>query len=369
MRNAVRSFNALLISSSMKIRALVLLGILCVGPSKQAVAQVRFADGNLQSSLMAAQREHKWVLVDVFATWCGPCHEMDAIYAKSDVAAALASDFIATKKDGERDEGLAIYGKYHVVGFPTLLVLNERGEEVDRIMGSVSAAELIKTLHEFRAGKGTLATLAAAQAKHPAARNAAWDNDEVELAKRYAYRGDARAVSLVDEITRQAPANAHASDALYTLGRYYYLRGAKDYAKAEATLKSVLQKYPDSDEAKHVAYDLAVAYHGEKRDDVARHTLEDWLAAAPTDLSRYNAYAWFCYKNDFDKPRGIAVAKKGLEKDPKSDGLWDTLAELQFASGDAKAAVESEKHALVYKPDDVYYKSQVAKFRAPPIAP
>lgn len=44
------------------------------------------------------------------------------------------------------EEGAELQSRYDVAGFPTLLVLNSRGEEIDRIEGGRSAEELIEEL-------------------------------------------------------------------------------------------------------------------------------------------------------------------------------------------------------------------------------
>src|SRR5262249_55006727 len=102
--------------------------------------------------------------------------------------------------------------------------------------------------------------------------------------------------------------------------------------------------------------------HETKRDPAARQLLDRWIAAAPKETSRYNAYAWFCYKNNFDRQRGIEVAKKGLEVDPKDHALWDTLGELQAATGPLAEARAAETQALTLRPHDNYYEAQLRRF-------
>jgi tetratricopeptide (TPR) repeat protein len=91
--------------------------------------------------------------------------------------------------------------------------------------------------------------------------------------------------------------------------------------------------------------------------------LLDALISDPAATSgAYNKYAWFSFKQGYDRPRGIEVAKMGLEKNPKDDGLWDTLAELYYAEGDAKKAIEAEDKAIALDPSESYYTEQKAKF-------
>ncbi len=280
-------------------------------------------------------------MVDVFAAWCSPCQEMDReVYSRGQFADQIAKDFIALRKNGEEGEGLAIAGKYHVVGVPTLLVLDGEGREVDRVMGSLKMGELVDTLRGFRAGKGTLGSL------------------ELEVATRHAMRGDPRTVLEMADIVKD---RARAPQALLTLGKYYYLRGQKNAAEAAKTLEEIVRSYPDAEEAGEAPYSLALAYHQLGRDREARQVLDAWLAQ-DRDGTRVNGYAWLCFKNNFERARGIEVAKSGLAKAPANDGLWDTLAELYFSVGDRPQAVLAEKKARTLKPNDNYYATQLARF-------
>jgi tetratricopeptide (TPR) repeat protein len=343
------------------IRALILVAAASVAGTAYATT---WEPGTLDQALAKAKANDRWVLIDVFATWCGPCHEMDEkVYPREDVSKALAAGFVTLKRDGEQGEGLEIAKRHHVVGFPTLLVLDASGAEVDRLMGFVSAKDLTQTLQQFRAGKGTLAELEK--------RLAGAAGDEallLDVGTRHAMRGDPRAVDELAQVVKGDPENKNkrAAAALLTLGKYYYLRGLKDYAGAEAPLRDLQKRFPQSDEAGQVGYNLGIALHGQKRDKEAREVLDRWLTdgltATPRDASRYNSYAWLCFKNGFDRARGIEVAKQGLELDPKDHGLWDTLAELEAQAGDVAGAREAEKKALGLKPGDTYYEAQLRRF-------
>jgi thioredoxin-like negative regulator of GroEL len=343
---------------------LVLISMLTAGllgaGAKAAVSPMQWESGTLPEALVRAKASDRWVLVDVYTTWCGPCHELDdKVFAREDVAKALASQFVALRRDGEKDEGEALVARYHVVGYPTVLILDATGAEVDRLMGFLPPRDLLATLQQFRAGRGTLAELEKKLAATP--------SDEalkLEVATRHALRGEARAVDELNQVAkgdldgkgRRAPA------ALLTLGKYFYLRGKKDPAAAERVLRDLDERFPASEEASQVGYNLGLALHLQNKDSEAREVLDRWIAAAPKDLSRYGSYAWLCYKNGFDRARGIEVAKKGLEVDPKDHGLWDTLAELYAVTGKLVEARDAEKHALAIKPDDNYYSAQLRRF-------
>ncbi len=354
----MRSSSTTSSQARLAIAATALVVVVLSHASPVSAAGTAWRDVPLQQALEQAQRERKWVLIDVFAEWCVPCQKMDQeIYPREEVGRAIAASFVPLRRDGEKGEGLTIAQRYHVVGFPTLLVIDPRGVEVDRIMGERSATELVVRLVHLRDGRDTLARLEAELARVPS------EALKLEVATRHAMRGDPRAVSELTEIVAaDADNKSHrAAAALLTLGKYYYLRGAKDYAHAEATLADLEQRFPTTDEASQATYARAIALQNTGRAPQAAALLDAWIAGAPKDRDRVAAYAWFAFKEGGDKARGIAAAKRGLTEWPDDDALWDTLGELYFSTGNLGEARNAFSKAAALRPKSDYYQRQLSK--------
>lgn len=86
-----------------------------------------FAEDSFQSEVLESERP---VLVDFFATWCGPCKMM------APVVHQLADEFSGKITVGELDvdQAPALAQKYQVMGVPTLAFF-EGGQLVDRLVG------------------------------------------------------------------------------------------------------------------------------------------------------------------------------------------------------------------------------------------
>lgn len=77
------------------------------------------------------------VLVDFFATWCGPCQMMLPIISEM---ANEAKDFKVATLD--IDENTSIAAKYSVMSVPTFIVFKD-GEEKARMLGAMPKEMII----------------------------------------------------------------------------------------------------------------------------------------------------------------------------------------------------------------------------------
>lgn len=81
------------------------------------------------------------VLVDFYATWCGPCHMMAPIL--EEVNNQIGQQIRIVKIDSDKYPEIA--SQYHIEALPTL-VFFKNGQPVDRIEGVVRADALISRL-------------------------------------------------------------------------------------------------------------------------------------------------------------------------------------------------------------------------------
>lgn len=89
-------------------------------------------------------KSSKPVLVDFFATWCGPCKMVGPVLEK------MSNDYEGRVKFAKLDidtaESLAM--KYNVFSVPSMLVF-KNGEEAGRIVGALPPSEISKKLDEY----------------------------------------------------------------------------------------------------------------------------------------------------------------------------------------------------------------------------
>ncbi len=89
------------------------------------------------------------IIIDFYADWCIPCKELDALtFSDSEVIKAL-SEFNSYKVDMTKtmsDETSVIREKFNIIGMPTILLINSKGEEIHRVTGFLDAEEFLKLI-------------------------------------------------------------------------------------------------------------------------------------------------------------------------------------------------------------------------------
>jgi len=88
-------------------------------------------------------------IIDFYADWCIPCKELDAMTFSDTKVIELSKDFETYKANMTKSLSTEVENlreRFKIVGVPTVLILNSKGEEIERITGFVNAQEFYKII-------------------------------------------------------------------------------------------------------------------------------------------------------------------------------------------------------------------------------
>lgn len=85
------------------------------------------------------------VLIDFFATWCGPCKSMESTI--KDIAMEYSSVLKTVKIDIDKNQKLA--EQLHIKGVPTFVIYKD-GKQVWRQSGAMTKHELTGAIKSFQ---------------------------------------------------------------------------------------------------------------------------------------------------------------------------------------------------------------------------
>jgi thiol-disulfide isomerase/thioredoxin len=95
-----------------------------------------FETGTFAQALAKAKQENKKVFVDCYTQWCGPCHYMSTnVFPTDSCGIYMNSRFVNVKMDMEHGEGPALQKQFNVKAYPTFIIFNADGTEMNRFVG------------------------------------------------------------------------------------------------------------------------------------------------------------------------------------------------------------------------------------------
>jgi thiol:disulfide interchange protein len=107
--------------------------------------QINFIENSWNEALKQAARQNKYIFVDAYASWCGPCKMLKATTFKNNKVADFYNDnFVNVAIDMEKGQGPALAAQWGLQAYPTMIIFTSKGKPVSGTVGYIRANDLIK---------------------------------------------------------------------------------------------------------------------------------------------------------------------------------------------------------------------------------
>lgn len=316
-------------------------------------------EGDFAALMARAKKEKKPVFLDFYAIWCGPCKMMDRqTYSDSTVAAAAAK-YVNRKVDAERGEGVVLARRYGITAYPTVVLLDASGKEINRQAGFQPPERFARFLDDTREGRGTIdgiEKLIAAGQDTPVNR--------VALGEKYAQRGDvAAAREQFDRALALAPDDPDGRIAGLLLLVAGTRRSTGAHAAAVEDYERFLALFPKSPRLVEAQTGMAVSLAESGRPEEGFAIYKKYADTRPDDAQVQGSVARFAAALKVQLDAGLAAGQRAVELSEGDPTAYDALAEIRSARGEWDEAVVAAERALEKRPNDNYLRGRLEKFQ------
>jgi thioredoxin-related protein len=242
----------------------------------------------LTEATAAAKKAGVPTVIKFYTDWCIWCKVMDtAVFEKPEAKAAFGKDYILTRINAEVDTAVAT--KYAVTGYPTLVLLDKDGVEIDRIIGYLPETEFFNTLTDYQNGIGTLGDLLN-KSKTDTTRDLMF-----QIADKYKYSGHGPDATQWYQKVISAGAPTDSMSAASRVALADLLRRAKKYDEALAAYASIMIDFKGKPPAENAGEMRAIVFA--KKGDTANAIT-----------------AWGSFLKDFPASEDTSYAREQIEK-------------------------------------------------------
>lgn len=347
-----------------------------------------------------AKKENKFLLVDCFTTWCGPCKYMaSTIFPQEKVGEFFNKNFVnvkvqfdQTKNDSEEvkswyADAKAMSKEFKINAYPTFLIFSPQGELVHRIVGGGEADEFIARaqmalnpetqyytlLKKSESGNPTPQTLkqlaVSAEAAYDEENSEKFANayldtqkdlytkENLEFIGRYTRSTKSKGFELmlkdpekIDAILGKGKTNKILSNIILDENIYPALR--KPNVNIDSLVAVVQAKYPKVDINEPTDLIKIQVFQSEKKWDKFQPAVLSYMKKYGTEVraDMLNSFAWTVFENCKDTnciTEALSWSKRSVdETQSKEPSYLDTYANLLYKLGKKDQAIAMQQKAV-----------------------
>ena len=260
--------------------------------------------------------------------------------------------------DANTEEAPKVFDEYKCKGVPHLLFVDNKGNEVDRIIGYLPPSEYLARIQDIRNNKYTLDDFLAQYKKG--------DSDAeiiAGIAMKYEDRGDSEnAKEFYLILIKDYP---DPTSEYYQRGTYFLASDAFKNGIPMA-LNAYIASFPDSPFIEEAFYTMAYHFADKEMREDELKVYAQMLSHFPDNTGILNSYAWRMAEIEINLEDALVKAKRAVElsaDNPNGQAsIIDTEAEVLWKLKRFDAAIDAIEKAIVIDDKNQYFKDQKEKF-------
>lgn len=300
--------------------------------------------------LLKAKNENKLLILKFYTITCPYCKKLNKEVYTGETISKLSKLAEIIDVNLSNDNGKVLREKYFIRGVPTTIIFNEKGEEIDRIIGYENREDYLKNLLLLIFDINTIS----------------------DLKKRYSKEKDP---SLSFEISKKAFDRGSFDEALEFLNR---TKDNETFTKTNKEnidlLEGKIYLFKDTEKGINILKNLL---NSSNRDiveesfwNLRKHFLskEDYkslfeiheilLKKNENDPDLLESYAYYLSKYNGDLNKALVLAQKAVSLSDESVDKLETLSEIYFKKQDYLNAIKTIEKAISKEPENGELKAK-----------
>lgn len=315
----------------------------------------------------AVQNGSQPILVDFYAQWCGPCKLLDGfVYNEPEVIRELA-DVLTFKVDIDIPAYQDLKTHFNITLLPTLIWCDEKGREIDRFTGAVSAQEFLEIIRSFRSGGNTFNRIKDMVAVRPEDPGLLLD-----LARRHVERGEEDRGRI---LFRRVMNLRYSTDQPVVLDGMLGLAALEQTSGHPSRARDIARQASDvfgpGQEGAADGLMAVAAFQGTLRDTTGMlDTYRNLIDLDDTNVLALDAYARTAALSGQDLEQATRWAIRAVVYSDDDPRMMETLARCYYQRKQLRQAVRWMEKAVEAAPGDAYFgelhQSYLAELKSKP---
>ena len=278
-------------------------------------------------------------------------------FIDENVSKYLNQNFINLKINAESEYGKTLFSDYNGTGYPLLIFLDSKKNELERFYGFLEPEPFLQKLIDIKNGDNTFPVL---QAQYESGDNSA--ETMSILASKYAERGNDSVATL---LYQNVILSRNVSSKMFFEAKYFISsQQLKDEKTSE--LENYINTYPDSPFLKDAVNKLIRYYQTKELTDNEISYFKKYIEIFSDDPWFLNQFSWRMTELDLNLDLALTKINYALNIiDQDANGIAniiDTKAEVLWKLGKIDEAIKTIEEAILLDPTNDYYLNQKEKF-------
>ena len=278
-------------------------------------------------------------------------------FIDENVSKYLNQNFINLKINAESEYGKILFSDYNGTGYPLLIFLDSKKNELERFYGFLDPEPFLQKLIDIKNGNNTFPVL---QAQYESGDNSA--ETMSILASKYAERGNDSVATL---LYQNVILSRNVSSKMFFEAKYFISsQQLKDEKTSE--LENYINTYPDSPFLKDAVNKLIRYYQTKELTDNEISYFIKYIEIFSDDPWFLNQFSWRMTELDLNLDLALTKINHALNIiDQDANGIAniiDTKAEVLWKLGKIDEAIKTIEEAILLDPTNDYYLNQKEKF-------